>query len=209
MYREVTPSYFTVFRVRGADECSPEELSRRASHTNDFVVTENTACRLLNPDINNMTVKGVELAGRFIHSGVSMREDEPDSVRVAAVCENQKYNEYSNWCKAVYRIVQLGQGDFKISYGSIPYHDIFIRVKADADRPGFVESFRKEMKKQLRVGNLYLADMRPMSYYRNEHLADYRSDLYTYLAIAGFFLANAFLAISARVETSFTTPTTR
>lgn len=48
------------------------------------------------------------------------------------------------------------------------------------------------MKKQLRVGNLYLADMRPMSYYRNEHLADYRSDLYTYLAIAGFFLANAF-----------------
>ena len=86
MYREVTPSYFTVFRVRGADECSPEELSRRASHTNDFVVTENTACRLLNPDINNMTVKGVELAGRFIHSGVSMRKDEPDSVRVAAVC---------------------------------------------------------------------------------------------------------------------------
>ena len=76
-----------------------------------------------------MTVKGVELAGRFIHSGVSMREDEPDSVRVAAVCENQKYNEYSNWSKAVYRIVQLGQGDFKISYGSIPYHDIFIRVK--------------------------------------------------------------------------------
>lgn len=68
-------------------------------------------------------------------------------------------------------------------------------MKADADRPGFVESFRKEMKKQLRVGNLYLADMRPMSYYRNEHLADYRSDLYTYLAIAGFFLANAFLAI--------------
>ena len=39
MYREVTPSYFTVFRVRGADECSPEELSRRASHTNDFVAS--------------------------------------------------------------------------------------------------------------------------------------------------------------------------
>lgn len=57
MYREVTPSYFTVFRVRGADECSPEELSRRASHTNDFVVTENAACQLLNPDLNNVTVK--------------------------------------------------------------------------------------------------------------------------------------------------------
>lgn len=195
LYREVTPSYFTVFRVKGADGCSPEELSQRASHTNDFVLTENTAHSLLTPDNDNTNIKGTELAGQFVHSDVSMRDGEPDSVRVAAVCENQKYNEYTNWRKTTYRIVQLGQGDFKIGYQSVPYHDMFIRVKSDADRPGFVESFRKEMKRQLRVGNLYLADMRPMSYYRNDHLADYRSDLYTYLAIAGFFLANAFLAI--------------
>lgn len=194
-YREVTPSYFTVFRVKGADGCSSEELTRRATHTNDLVMTENAAQRLLTAEEDRKVVKGVELTGQFIHCGVSMREGEPDSVRVAAVCENQKYNEYTNWQSATYRIVQLGQGDFKIGYGNIPYQDMFIRIKADADRPGFVESFRKEMKKQLRVGNLYLADMRPMSYYRNEHLADYRSDLYTYLAIAGFFLANAFLAI--------------
>ena len=195
LYREVNPSYFTVFRVKGADGCSPQELARRASHTNDFVMTENAAHRLLTPDDDNAVIKGMELTGQFIHSGVSMRDGEPDSVRVAVVCEKQKYNEYTNWQRAAYRIVQLGQGDFKIGYGDVPYHDMFIRVKTDADRPGFVESFRKEMKKQLRVGNLYLADMRPMSYYRNDHLADYRSDLYTYLAIAGFFLANAFLAI--------------
>lgn len=195
LYREVTPSYFTVFRVKGADGCSPEELSRRASHANDFVMTENTAHCLLTSDDDNTIIKGTELAGKFIHSGVSMRDGEPDSVRVAAVCENQKYNEYSNWQRATYRIIQLGQGDFKIEYQSVPYHDMFIRVNADVDRSGFVASFRKEMKKQLRVGNLYLADMRPMSQYRSEHLADYRSDLYTYLAIAGFFLANAFLAI--------------
>ena len=194
-YREVTPSYFTVFRVKGADGCSPEELTRRASHTNDFVLTEETAHRLLTSDHDNTVLKGTELAGQFIHSGISARDGEPDSVRVAAVCEKQKYNEYTNWQRAVYRIVQLGRGDFTVSYANIPYQDIFIRVKADADRPGFVESFRKEMKNRLRTGNLYLADMRPMSSYRNDHLADYRSDLYTYLAIAGFFLANAFLAI--------------
>jgi len=51
------------------------------------------------------------------------------------------------------------------------------------------------MKKHLRVGNLYLSDMRPMSEFRNEQLSDYRSELYTYLAIAGFFLINAFLAV--------------
>ena len=31
--------------------------------------------------------------------------------------------------------------------------------------------------------------------FRNEQLSDYRSELYTYLAIAGFFLINAFLAV--------------
>lgn len=194
-YREVTPSYFTVFRVKGADGCSPEELSRRASHITDVVMTEDTAHRLLTSDNDDDVTKGAELAGQFIHCGITQHEGEPDSVRVAAVCEKQKYNEYTNWQKVTYRIMQFGQGGFTIDYGSIPYEDMFIRVKADADRGGFVESFRKEMKKQLRVGNLYLADMRPMSTFRDEHLADYRSDLYTYLAIAGFFLANAFLAM--------------
>ena len=123
---------------------------------------------------------------------VSFNKDGSDSVRVSAVCENQKYNEYTSQQAAFYYVRNDG---FKCTYASIPYQDLFIRVKADADRPGFVEAFRKEMKKQLRVGNLYLADMRPMSEFRNEQLSDYGSELYTYLAIAGFFLINAFLAV--------------
>lgn len=188
-YREVSPSYFTVFRVNGADGCSPEELSRRASHVSDVVVTEDVALRLLSDDTDNMSVKATELVGKLINSGNS------DSIRVAAVCEKQKYNEYTSWQGAAYIIRQLGTGDCKIGYNNIPYMDMFVRIKTDADRKNFVESFRKEMKRQLRVGNLYLADMRPMSHYREEQLSEYRSDLYTYLAIAGFFLANAFLAI--------------
>lgn len=132
--------------------------------------------------------KGVEMVGKL----VSFNKDGSDSVRVSAVCENQKYNEYTSQQAALYYVRNDG---FKCTYASIPYQDLFIRVKADADRPGFVEAFRKEMKKQLRVGNLYLADMRPMSEFRNEQLSDYRSELYTYLAIAGFFLINAFLAV--------------
>lgn len=139
--RMVSPGYFSVFGVKGADGCSPEELSKRA-RPEEMVMTDNLA--------------------------------------------------RTSQQAAFYYVRNDG---FKCTYASIPYQDLFIRVKADADRPGFVEAFRKEMKKQLRVGNLYLADMRPMSEFRNEQLSDYRSELYTYLAIAGFFLINAFLAV--------------
>ena len=187
--RMVSPGYFAVFGVKGADGCSPEELSKRA-RPEEMVMTDNLARYLISGKGRKEYTprKGVEMVGKL----VSFNKDGSDSVRVSAVCENQKYNEYTSQQAAFYYVRNDG---FKCTYASIPYQDLFIRVKADADRPGFVESFRKEMKKQLRVGNLYLADMRPMSQFRNEQLSDYRSELYTYLAIAGFFLINAFLAV--------------
>lgn len=187
--RMVSPGYFAVFGVKGADGCSPEELSKRA-RPEEMVMTDNLARYLISGKGRKEYTprKGVEMVGKL----VSFNKDGSDSVRVSAVCENQKYNEYTLQQAAFYYVRNDG---FKCTYASIPYQDLFIRVKADADRPGFVESFRKEMKKQLRVGNLYLADMRPMSQFRNEQLSDYRSELYTYLAIAGFFLINAFLAV--------------
>lgn len=187
--RMVSPGYFSVFGVKGADGCSPEELSKRA-RPEEMVMTDNLARYLISGKGSKEYTprKGVEMVGKL----VSFNKDGSDSVRVSAVCENQKYNEYTSQQAALYYVRNDG---FKCTYASIPYQDLFIRVKADADRPGFVEAFRKEMKKQLRVGNLYLADMRPMSEFRNEQLSDYRSELYTYLAIAGFFLINAFLAV--------------
>ncbi len=189
-YRYVTPSYFTVFRVKGADGCSPEELTRRAV-PGELVVSEKGAGYLLSPDDSRATRKGTELAGKFV---TSHDYDRNDTLRVAAVCEEQKYNEYTAAQPAAYQILQFGRG-WTIDYQEVPYIDLFFRVRAEADRPGFTEAFRKEMKRSLRVGNLYLADLRPMSAFREVHLADYRSDLYAYLAIAGFFLANAFLAV--------------
>lgn len=187
--RIVTPSYFSVFGVKGADGCSPEELSKRA-RLEEVVLTDNLARYLVSGKGRNEYTprKGVEMVGKL----VSFSKEGNDSVRISAVCENQKYNEYSSSNAAIYYVRDDG---FKCTYESIPYQDLFIRIKADADRLGFAETFRKEMKKQLRVGNLYLADIRPMSQLRDTHLSDYRSELYTYLAIACFFLVNAFMAI--------------
>lgn len=188
--RYVSPGYFSVFRVKGFDGTSPDEISR-AAQDGGWVVTEEVARGLLSPTYNDPDARPAELVSQFVK-----KMNNEDSLRVVAVCENQKYNEYGNYQPASYNIMRMGlDDDWKIGYSDIPYYDMFIRVKPEADRPGFTEAFRKEMRRQLRVGNLYLADMRPMSQYRETHLSDYRSDLYTYLSVAGFFLINAFLAV--------------
>jgi len=185
LQRYVSPEYFTVFRVKGADGSSPEQLTR-AVQNGGMIVTEDVAEALVGPNESPTA-----LVGRTVED-----MGERDSMRVTAVCEKQKYNEYGAWQNACYPVVRLGIDDgWQMDYASVPYFDRFIRVKPEADGPDFVRTFRREMRRQLRVGNLYLSDLRPLSQYRDEHLADYRSDLYTYLSVAGFFLVNAFLAV--------------
>ena len=91
-----------------------------------------------------MTVKSGASLDRFIHSGVSMRKDEPDSVRVAAVARIRNIMNIPIGVKPFIALYSWDREILKISYGSIPYHDIFIRVKADADRPLWNHSGKRD-----------------------------------------------------------------
>lgn len=178
-YRTVSPEYFKVFRVKGADGSSPEVLASKAVFT-DIMVTENVAERLF--------PKG-DAVHKTVFSTVTN-----DSVRISAVIENQKYNEYTSHQLATYKILNLNDLS-DIRYQNASGYGCFIRIRPDVDGDDFIKKFRKEMRTQLMIGNLYLEDMRPMSALRNEHLKDERNEVYTYITVILFFLLNAFLAI--------------
>lgn len=190
--RWVSPEYFETFGVKGADGCPPAELTHRAERPGGLVMCEKTAFDLANDRKAN--VASPRSASEMVGTEVGMDDDKSKGT-VLAVCEIQKYNEYTSQQRAVYEIVNPGKDGGEWNYESIPYYDMFIRVKPEADDAGFADRFRDEMKKQLRVGNLYLGEVKPMSVYRDMHLAEYRNDLYMYLGVAGFFLVNAFLAV--------------
>lgn len=80
----VSPGYFSVFGVKGADGCSPEELSKRA-RPEEMVMTDNLARYLISGKGSKEYTprKGVEMVGKL----VSFNKDGSDSVRVSAVCE--------------------------------------------------------------------------------------------------------------------------
>ena len=177
--RSVSSGYFRVFRVKGADGSSPEQLAGRANLT-DIIITDNLA-RQLFPERSAV--------GERVKNTLN-----DDSVRIAAVCENQKYNEFTSHQRATYIPLSFTQ-EHPLYYLEAPYLGVYIRVYPDSDSDDFIRKFRKEMREQLMIGNFYLEDMRPVADYRNEQLKEPRNDLYTYLSVAVFFLLNAFLAV--------------
>ena len=71
----------------------------------------------------------------------------------------------------------------------------FIRVKPGADGAAFAADFRKEMEQQLRVGNIYLKDVFPMSHYRDQFLERWLDQVRLYVAGIAFFLLNVLLGV--------------
>lgn len=56
-------------------------------------------------------------------------------------------------------------------------------------------TFRKEMEQQLRVGNIYLKDVFPMSHYRDQFLERWLDQVRLYVAGIAFFLLNVLLGV--------------
>lgn len=71
----------------------------------------------------------------------------------------------------------------------------FIRVKPGADGAAFAADFRKEMEQQLRMGNIYLKDVFPMSHYRDQFLERWLDQVRLYVAGIAFFLLNVLLGV--------------
>lgn len=63
------------------------------------------------------------------------------------------------------------------------------------DNGYFVADFTREMSQQLRLGNIYLKEVVPMSYYRDEMLRSWVDNIRMYFSGILFFLLNVFLGI--------------
>ena len=119
-----------------------------------------------------------------------------DSVayRIGGVCEKQRYCEFTGYDYAYYKLVDENkvaeEGDW-VGEGL----NTFIRVKPGADGATFAADFRKEMEQQLRMGNIYLKDVFPMSHYRDQFLERWLDQVRLYVAGIAFFLLNVLLGV--------------
>jgi putative ABC transport system permease protein len=189
--RLVTPEYFRVFRVKTWNGGSPELLVKAAEQgDNPIIVAKRIGQNILSHNNPDAATDLTAAIGRKVLA-TNMNED---SMRIAAFCEDQKYNEFTRPQAAVYGMMNP-IGEQWLTENGVSNFDFYFRVKEGADTPDFLADFRKEMGPQLRVGNLYVEDIVPVATTRAAHLSANLSELYTYLTVSAFFLVNAFLAI--------------
>lgn len=184
--RDVDPSYFRVFKVKTADGQSWEKLEN-ALRNNQIVVTATVAERYFG--------KATEGRGKDIWI---TNQGDADSIvyHIGEVCEPQRYQEFSSYDYAYYRNLggrdELKKYGIEILSGNI---NLFVRMKPSADKPELMQQFKKDMEQQLRLGNIYLSDVTPMSYYREEVLRSVLDNIRLYVVAVCFLLFNVLLGV--------------
>ena len=106
-------------------------------------------------------------------------------------------HEYTKAEPNVYRALRLSRMEEGYYEGMIDAVRLCVRVRPDVDNADFPARFRKDMAEQLRLGNLYLLDVQPLSYIRDGYIRSIgvENEVKTRVAVACFLLANIFLGI--------------
>lgn len=184
--RDVDPSYFRVFKVKTADGQSWEKLEKTLEN-NGIVVTSSVA----------KAYYGSPVEGRGKDIWITNQGDADSIVyHIGEVCEPQRYQEFSSYDYAYYRNLggrdELKKYGIEILSGNI---NLFVRMKPSVDKPELMQQFRKDMEQQLRLGNIYLSDVTPMSYYREEVLRSALDNIRLYVVGVCFLLFNVLLGV--------------
>jgi len=179
--RPIGSTYFDLFQVKTADGGSPRLLAE-ALERSEIVITKNVAERVFGSVANAM---GKEIIC------TDQGDAEGHAYRIGGVCEDQRYNEFNLYDYAYYRLISTSEVRNSNSFG----YPLFIRVKPGADKKDFPEKFRKEMTSQLKIRNIYLKDVQPMSERRSEHIRKKIDQVRMNMAVVIFFLLNVFLGV--------------
>ena len=137
---------------------------------------------------------GLSLLGQKSYRG-NVTDEIEETIRGISVPIRR--HEYTKAEPNVYRALRLSRMEEGYYEGMIDAVRLCVRVRPDVDNADFPARFRKDMAEQLRLGNLYLLDVQPLSYIRDGYIRSIgvENEVKTRVAVACFLLANIFLGI--------------
>jgi putative ABC transport system permease protein len=179
--RNVTPDYFRVFKVTTPDG-KTEPLVSGLKNEQSCVISKDSEERLM--------------SGKGSANGIMLTAGDSSKIKVVGVSSYIRYSEFKKKGPCIF--IKLSEVDIaKINtpdnFNSI---EITFRVSPGADHD-FINRFRKDMNRQLKVNNLFMIDIKPMSKVRDIFFlatGDF-NELKTRLAVVVFLLINIFLGI--------------
>lgn len=176
--RCVTSDFFRVFRYEGARGETSEELSRMLSDAN-FMASDNIFQYKYNRRLTSLIGKPFFLG-----------EDTTRTYRLVASLKPVRYSDYSSiWFWVACSTVSLLIPDW---YDTSL--ELCVRVKEDYDID-FIEHLRADSDKQLRIGNVFIANIVSFENIRRDYQMNEAIQMRNYLFGMGFLLLNIFLGL--------------
>lgn len=174
--RRVTPDFVKVFRYEGANGESPEQLAE--------ILKED---KILLSD-NLFTSHNIPSLHNYIGKLFKLEFDTTRSFRLGAALKPVKYYDFESGKNSYCCLLKLDMDDYKYSL------ELCVRVKENMDN-NFMDNLWKDADKHLRVGNLYVSDIRSFTDIRTDFQRSQMNDLRNCLIGGAFLMLNIFLGI--------------
>jgi len=173
----VTPSFFDVFRTQSVD--GKDLKQSLTSHS--VIISSNAAAEL---------VKDKSAIGKNILIG-----EYGIDKQITAEYTPVRWTEYFKANYSFYTLLSEDEIAQSINTDNLSQMELCIRTKPDV-RHDFIDRFIQETGAKLMVGNIYLMDVRPISYIREGAVKPEESTIFTRTLLLGFLLINIFLGVS-------------
>lgn len=175
----VTPSFFDVFKTEAMGGNTQDLKQILDSHS--ILLSSNAADILVNEDL---------AIGKNIIIGNDSTEKKITGLYVPV-----RWTEYFNPRPSFYTLLSEKEIAEAINPNNLSRIELCIRVKENMDH-NFVDNFIKDMNQQLYVANIYMMDIRPISFTRYSAIGPEQSTILMRSILLGFLLVNIFLGVS-------------
>lgn len=174
--RYVTPDFLKVFRYQGTRGETPEQLAEMLIKGN-FLASDNLYERKYGIKLTSLVGKPFYLQG-----------DTTKTYRLAASLKPVRYSDHGQAFNAYCMLYQLSRGWYDV------HLELCVRVKAEQD-VDFINRLKADSEKQLRVGNVFIADVRSFADIRRNYEQSAMNELRNYIFGMVFLLLNIFLGL--------------
>ena len=174
--RWVTPDFVKVFRYEGANGESPEQLAELLKHDN-ILISDNIFIPHKILSLHN-----------YIGKSFKLSTDTTRSFRLGAALKPIKYYDFESGKDSYCCLYKMDMNHF----GN--WCELCVRVKEKMDN-NFMDNLWKDADKHLRVGNLYVSDIKSFSDIRTNFQRSQMNDMRNHLVGGAFLMLNIFLGI--------------
>ena len=179
--RMVTPDFVRVFRYRGTQGETPEQLAEMLRR-GEFLASDNIYRRY--------GIRLTSLVGKDFH----LFGDTTYTFRLGAALQDVRYNDFqqarSSYCFVLNMDNQQVFGPGWIN----PDNELCVRVKENMDKD-FIARLKADSESQYRIGNIYIADILSFTDIRRSFQQAWMNQLRNYTVGMAFLMLNIFLGL--------------